>query len=120
MVQGRPLKSLKTLAPNAEVQSVYLPQSKQVSVFEDENLFQLQGLSPDNDWVKLVQLIPLVELERRYGLSMVIERLQEASEVCIHTNILAANLWKHLREIHFALIQRMLRRRWFWLKDRVH
>jgi hypothetical protein len=58
MVQGKPLKSPKTLAPNVEVQRVYLSQSEQVSAFENENLFQLQGLNPDNDWVRLAKLIP--------------------------------------------------------------
>ncbi|HOQ62633.1 MAG TPA: hypothetical protein PKZ39_01530 [Clostridia bacterium] len=46
---------------------MYRPQSKQVSVFENENLFRFQGLNPDNDWVRLSRLIPLAELERRYA-----------------------------------------------------
>jgi len=46
---------------------LYRPQSEQVSVFENENLFQLQGLNPDNDWVRLAKLIPWAELERRYA-----------------------------------------------------
>lgn len=46
---------------------MYRSQSDQVSVFENENLFQLQGLNPDNDWVKLAKLIPWAELERRYA-----------------------------------------------------
>ena len=46
---------------------MYRPQSEQVSVFENENLFQLQGLNPDNDWVRLAKLIPWAELERRYA-----------------------------------------------------
>lgn len=46
---------------------MYRPQSDQVSAFENENLFQLQGLNPDNDWVRLGKLIPWAELERRYA-----------------------------------------------------
>ena len=46
---------------------MYRPQSKQVSVFENESFFQFQGLNPDNDWVRLSKLIPLAELERRYA-----------------------------------------------------
>jgi hypothetical protein len=47
--------------------------------------------------------------KRRYGLNLVMERLQETSEVAIHACILTMNLWKQLRELLFALIQRMLR-----------
>ena len=46
---------------------MYRPQSKQVSVFENESFFQFQGLNPDNDWVRLSKLIPWAELERRYA-----------------------------------------------------
>ena len=46
---------------------MYRLQSEQVSIFENENLFQLQGLNPDNDWVRLAKLIPWAELERRYA-----------------------------------------------------
>ena len=46
---------------------MYQPQSDQMSVFENEHLFQLQGLNPDNDWVRLAKLIPWAELERRYA-----------------------------------------------------
>ena len=67
MMQGKPLKSSKTLALFPEVNNLYRPQSEQVSVFENENLFQLQGLNPDNDWVRLAKLIPWAELERRYA-----------------------------------------------------
>jgi len=37
------------------------------------------------------------------------ERLRETSEVAIHACILTMNLWKRLRELLFALIQRALR-----------
>jgi hypothetical protein len=37
---------------------MYRPESKQVSVFENESFFQFQGLNPDNDWVRLAKLIP--------------------------------------------------------------
>ena len=46
---------------------MYQPQSDQVSVFENEHLFRLQGLNPDNDWIRLAKLIPWAELERRYA-----------------------------------------------------
>ncbi|MGI6725374.1 MAG: hypothetical protein ACOX62_04120 [Christensenellales bacterium] len=46
---------------------MYRPQSKQVSVFENESFFQFQGLNPDNDWVRLAKLIPWAEMERRYA-----------------------------------------------------
>lgn len=46
---------------------MYRPQSKQVSVFENESFFRFQGLNPDNDWVRLSRLIPWAELERHYS-----------------------------------------------------
>jgi len=46
--------------------------------------------------------------KRRYGLNLVMERLQETSEVAIHICILTMNLWKRLRELLFALFQRVL------------
>jgi hypothetical protein len=67
IVQGNFLKSYKTLALYPEDHSVYRPQSKQVSVFENESFFQFQGLNPDNDWVRLAKLIPWAKLERRYA-----------------------------------------------------
>ena len=104
---------------------MYQPQSDQMSVFENEHLFQLQGLNPDNDWVRLAKLIPWAELERRYaqtfdsnlgnmgkrsyGLNLIMERLQDTSEVAIHPSILTMNLWRCLRKLLFALIQRVLR-----------
>jgi hypothetical protein len=66
-MQGKPLKSSKTLARYSEDHSMYRPESKQVSVFENESFFQFQGLNPDNDWVRLAKLIPWAELERRYA-----------------------------------------------------
>jgi len=66
-MQGKSLKPCKTLALYPEDHIVYRPQSKQVSVFENENLFRFQGLNPDNDWVRLSKLIPWAELERRYA-----------------------------------------------------
>jgi IS5 family transposase len=66
-VQGKSLKSSKTLALYLEEVRVYRPESKQVSVFENESFFQFQGLSSDNDWVRLAKLIPWAELERRYA-----------------------------------------------------
>jgi hypothetical protein len=66
-MQGKSLKPCKTLALYPEDHIVYRPQSKQVSVFENENLFRFQGLNPDNDWVRLSRLIPWAELERRYS-----------------------------------------------------
>jgi hypothetical protein len=57
-MQGKPLKSSKTLARYSEDHSMYRPESKQVSVFENESFFQFQGLNPDNDWVRLAKLIP--------------------------------------------------------------
>ncbi|MGI6635086.1 MAG: hypothetical protein ACOX7B_07935 [Christensenellales bacterium] len=36
------------------------------------------------------------------------ERLQETSEVAIHVSILTMNLWKRLRALLFALLQRAL------------
>ena len=47
--------------------------------------------------------------KRCYGLSLVMERLQETSEVAIHAFILTMNLWKRSRELLFALFQRALR-----------
>jgi IS5 family transposase len=47
--------------------------------------------------------------ERRYGLNLVMERLQETSEVAIHTCVLTMNLWKRLRELLFVLFRRALR-----------
>ena len=46
---------------------MYRPQSEQVSIFEDEKVFQFQGLDSTNDWVKLAKMIPWAELERRYA-----------------------------------------------------
>ena len=46
--------------------------------------------------------------KRRYGLNLVMERLQETSEVTIHVCVLTMNLWKRLRELLFALFQRSL------------
>jgi len=66
-MQGKSLKPCKTLALYPEDRNVYRPQSKQVSVFENESFFQFQGLNPDNDWVRLSRLIPWAELERRYS-----------------------------------------------------
>ncbi|GEM_PF-1417907 len=40
---------------------MYRPQSKQVSVFENESFFQFQGLNPDNDWVRLAKLILILD-----------------------------------------------------------
>ena len=67
LVQEKPLKSSKTLALYLEEVRVYRPESKQVSVFENESFFQFHGLNPDNDWVRLAKLIPWAELERRYA-----------------------------------------------------
>ena len=47
--------------------------------------------------------------KRRYGLNLVMERLQETSEVAIHVSILTMNLWKRLRALLFALFQRAFR-----------
>jgi IS5 family transposase len=47
--------------------------------------------------------------KRRYGLNLVMERLQETSEVAIHVSILTMNLWKRLRALLFALFQGVLR-----------
>ncbi|HHX20278.1 MAG TPA: transposase, partial [Clostridiales bacterium] len=47
--------------------------------------------------------------KRRYSLNLVMERLQETSEVAIRVSILTMNLWKRLRALLFALFQRMLR-----------
>jgi IS5 family transposase len=66
-VQGKLLKSSKTLALYLEEVRVYRPESEQVSVFENESFFQFHGLNPDNDWVRLAKLIPWTELERRYA-----------------------------------------------------
>jgi IS5 family transposase len=66
-VQGKLLKSSKTLALYLEEVRVYRPESEQVSVFENESFFQFHGLNPDNDWVRLAKLIPWAELERRYA-----------------------------------------------------
>jgi hypothetical protein len=57
-VQGKSLKSSKTLALHPEDYGVYRPESKQVSVFENESFFRFHGLNPDNDWVRLAKLIP--------------------------------------------------------------
>ena len=46
---------------------MYRPQSEQVNIFEDEKVFQFQGLDSTNDWVKLAKMIPWAELERRYA-----------------------------------------------------
>ena len=46
---------------------MYRPQSEQVSIFEDEKVFQFQGLDSTNDWVKLAKMIPWAELEHRYA-----------------------------------------------------
>ncbi|MGI6653916.1 MAG: transposase [Christensenellales bacterium] len=46
--------------------------------------------------------------KRRYGMNLVIERLQETSAVAIHVSILTMNLWKRLRALLFALFQRAL------------
>jgi hypothetical protein len=66
-VQGKSLKSSRTLALYPEDHSVYRPKSKQVSVFENESFFRFHGLNSDNDWVRLAKLIPWSELERRYA-----------------------------------------------------
>ena len=66
-MQGKSLKSSKTLALYLEEVRVYRPESKQVSVFENESFFQFHGLNSDNDWVRLAKLIPWAELERRYA-----------------------------------------------------
>ena len=47
--------------------------------------------------------------KRRYGLNLVMERLQETSEVAIHVCILTMNLWKRLRALLYALFLRALR-----------
>jgi IS5 family transposase len=47
--------------------------------------------------------------KRRYSLNLVMERLQETSEVAIHVSILTMNLWKRLRALLFALFRRALR-----------
>jgi IS5 family transposase len=47
--------------------------------------------------------------KRRYGLNLVMECLQETSEVAIHACILTMNLWKRLRELLFVLFRRALR-----------
>ena len=57
-MQGKPLKSSKTLALYLEDHSMYRPENKQVNVFENESLFLFQGLNADNDWLRLVKLIP--------------------------------------------------------------
>ena len=46
--------------------------------------------------------------KRRYGLNLVMERLQETSKVAIHACILTMNLWKRLRELLFVLFRRAL------------
>jgi len=46
--------------------------------------------------------------KRRYGLNLVMERLQETSEVTIHVCVLTMNLWKRLREFLFALFRKSL------------
>jgi hypothetical protein len=46
--------------------------------------------------------------KRRYSLNLVMERLQETSEVAIHVSILTMNLWKRLRALLFALFQGVL------------
>jgi hypothetical protein len=94
-VQGKSLKSSKTLALYLEEVRVYRPESEQVSVFENERFFQFHGLNPDNDWVRLAKLIPWAELERRYAQTFV--------------SILTMNLWKRLRALLFALFPRALR-----------
>jgi IS5 family transposase len=47
--------------------------------------------------------------KRRYGLNLVMERLQETSEVAIHVCILTMNLWKRLRDLLFALYRKVFR-----------
>ena len=47
--------------------------------------------------------------KRRYSLNLVMERLQETSEVAIHVSILTMNLWKRLRALLFTLLPRALR-----------
>jgi hypothetical protein len=47
--------------------------------------------------------------KRRYGMNLVMERLQETSEVAIHVSILTMNLWKRLRALLFALFQGVFR-----------
>ena len=44
--------------------------------------------------------------KRRYSLNLVMERLQETSEVAIHVSILTMNLLKRLRALLFALFRR--------------
>ncbi|MGI6699512.1 MAG: hypothetical protein ACOX6G_04245 [Christensenellales bacterium] len=39
-------------------------------------------------------------------LNLVMERLRETSEVAIHVCALTMNLWKHLKELLFALFRR--------------
>lgn len=46
---------------------MYQAQSDQVSVFEDVELFQVRGLNPQNEWIKLAKLIPWAKVERRYA-----------------------------------------------------
>ena len=46
---------------------MYQPQSDQVSVFEDETLFEVRGLDPQNEWIKLAKLIPWAKVEQRYA-----------------------------------------------------
>jgi len=46
---------------------MYQPQSDQVSVFEDEALFEVRGLDPQNEWIKLAKLIPWAKIEQRYA-----------------------------------------------------
>lgn len=41
----------------------------------------------------------------RYGLDLIMELLQNTSEVAIHTSILMMNLWRCLKDLLFVLIQ---------------
>ena len=46
---------------------MYETRSDQVSVFEDETLFEVRGLDPENEWIRLAKLIPWSKLERGYA-----------------------------------------------------
>ncbi len=37
---------------------MYETRSDQVSVLEDEALFEMRGLDPENEWIRLAKLIP--------------------------------------------------------------
>ena len=45
---------------------MYEAKSNQVSVFEDEALFEMRGLDPENEWIRLAKLLPWAKMERRY------------------------------------------------------